>query len=160
MTRVANICDMKDGGHMITRRQAIRWAELWLSCWNDLDFDTLLAMHRDDVRFGPGIDDRAASGTDRKEAMKRHWAAVPFGLHSVPAELDEVAWDPEARELTVVYVADYGFSRMRGCDLVTLDATGRIVAGEPCVGSMVEEPGPLVHRHTREWILSESAGGR
>ena len=37
---------------MFTRRQAIRWAELWLSCWNDGDFDTLLAMHRDDTRFG------------------------------------------------------------------------------------------------------------
>ena len=37
---------------MFTRRQAIRWAELWLSCWNDADFDTLLAMHRDDTRFG------------------------------------------------------------------------------------------------------------
>ena len=29
-----------------------------------------------------------------KEAMKRHWGAVPFGLHSVPVEFDEVAWDP------------------------------------------------------------------
>ena len=37
---------------MFTRRQAIRWAELWLSCWNDSDFDTLLAMHRDDAPFG------------------------------------------------------------------------------------------------------------
>ena len=146
---------------MFTRRQAIRWAELWLSCWNDGDFDTLLAMHRDDARFGVwSADSGSPSELDRKEAMRRHWAAVSFGLHSVPVEFDEVAWDPESREITVVYVADFDFVRVRGCDLVTLDATGRVIAGEPCVGSIVEDPRPSGQLHTREWILAESAGGR
>jgi SnoaL-like domain len=146
---------------MFTRRQAIRWAELWLSCWNDGDFDTLLAMHRDDFRFG-GPEMTRATGVriDRKEAMKRHWAAVPYGLHSGPVEFDEIAWDPEAREITVVYVADFDHTRMRGCDLVTLDATGRVIAGEPCLGSIVEEPRAGVQSRPREWILSETAGGR
>ena len=49
---------------------------------------------------------------------------------------------------------------MRGCDLVQLDSTGRVIAGEPCVGSIVEDPHPVVQSHAREWILSESAGGR
>lgn len=147
---------------MFTRRQAIRWAELWLSCWNDGDFNTLLAMHRDDARFGAGNAGSAGEPPlDRKEAMKRHWAAVPFGLHSVPAELDEVAWDPESREVTVVYVADFEGTLVRGCDLVMLDATGRVIAGEPCLGSMVEEPRPAMQPHAREWILAEGAeGGR
>ena len=39
---------------MFTRRQAIRWAELWLSCWNEGDFDTLVALYRDTTRFGNG----------------------------------------------------------------------------------------------------------
>jgi hypothetical protein len=144
---------------MFTRRQAIRWAELWLSCWNDADFDTLLAMHRDDTRFGVWS---ASVGQrlDRKEAMKRHWGGVPFGLHSVPVELDEVAWDPESREITVVYVAEFAGARVRGCDLVQLDATGRVVAGESCVGSIVEEPRSEMQQPPREWFLSESQGGR
>ncbi len=146
---------------MFTRRQAIRWAELWLSCWNDKDYDTLLAMHREDARFGAwSADAVGGSRLDRKEAMKRHWAAVAFGVHSVPAEIDEVAWDPESREITVVYVADFDFSRVRGVDLVMLDATGRIIAGETCVGSIVGEPRPAAGLHQREWFLSESAGGR
>jgi hypothetical protein len=146
---------------MFTRRQAIRWAELWLSCWNDGDFDTLLAMHRDDARFGTwSADGAGGSRLDRKEAMKHHWGAVPFGLHSVPAEFDEVAWDPESRDITVVYVADFGSTHVRGCDLVTLDATGRVIAGEPCVGSIVEGHSPSGQSQPREWILSESAGGR
>jgi hypothetical protein len=92
--------------------------------------------------------------------MKRHWAAIPFGLHSVPAELDEVAWDPESREITVVYVADFGFSRIRGCDFVALDATGRIIAGETSMGSIVEVSRPVVESQTRPWVFGESAGGR
>jgi hypothetical protein len=146
---------------MFTRRQAIRWAELWLSCWNDKDFHTLLAMHTEEARFGVWSADAAGgSRLDRKEAMKRHWAAIPFGLHSVPCELDEVAWDPESREITVVYVADFERSRVRGCDLVLLDAAGRIIAGETCVGSIVEEPRPAVSSHSREYYLSENTGGR
>jgi hypothetical protein len=145
---------------MFTRRQAIRWAELWLSCWNDGDFDTLLAMHKDGVRFGEWSDPTSESRLDRREAMKRHWAAIPFGLHSVPGELDEVAWDPESREITIVYVADFGFSRVRGCDFVALDASGRIIAGETSVGSIVEVSRPAVESHTRHWVFGESAGGR
>ena len=64
---------------MFTRRQAIRWAELWLSCWNDGDFDTLLAMHKDGVRFGEwSSPSTGESRIDRKEAMKRHWADLAF----------------------------------------------------------------------------------
>ena len=37
---------------MFTRRQAIRWAELWVSCWNEGDYETLLALYRDTIRFG------------------------------------------------------------------------------------------------------------
>ena len=148
---------------MFTRRQAIRWAELWLSCWTDGDFDTLLAMHKDGVRFGEWS---SSSGTgesrmDPKEAMKRHWAALPFGLHSAPAELDEVAWDPEAREVTVIYVTDFGFSRVRGCDLLTLDSTGRVIAGEPCMGAVIaEQRAAGTYASARDWFLSENTGGR
>jgi hypothetical protein len=92
--------------------------------------------------------------------MKRHWGALPFGLHSVPVEFDEVAWDPESREITVVYVSDFAGTRVRGCDLVQLDSTGRVIAGEPCVGSVVEDARPGMQSQAREWILSESAGGR
>ena len=125
---------------MFTRRQAIRWAELWLSCWNEGDFDTLLALYRDTTRFGA----RRSNGTFARarhtiEAFKRHWAAVPFGIHSVRGDLERVSWDPETRELTIVYATDLGGTRLYGCDLVTLDAEGRVVLGEPCVGVVADE---------------------
>ena len=127
---------------MFTRRQAIRWAELWLSCWNDRDFDTLLALYRDDARFdAPGIEgDIRGDRLGRIDAFKRHWAAVACGIHSVPAELDHVVWDPEARQLAIVYAASLDGTRVRGCDLLTLDSESHVVSGEPCVGSLLDVP--------------------
>ncbi len=146
---------------MFTRRQAIRWAELWLSCWNQGDFDTLLALYRDTTRFGASRRNGEAAGSRDStiEALKRHWAAVPFGIHSVRGDLERVSWDPESRELTIVYATDLGGTRVFGCDLVTLDAEGRVVLGEPCVGCLVDDP-PAVADHALVHALRQAEGGR
>ena len=143
---------------MFTRRQAIRWAELWVSCWNEGDYETLLALYRDTARFGPRSDESVLAHDNRIEALQRHWAAVPFGIHSVRGELERVSWDPETRELTIVYATDLDGTRLYGCDLVTLDADGRVVLGEPCVGCVVDEPAPAVHALVQAITFAE--GGR
>jgi hypothetical protein len=143
---------------MFTRRQAIRWAELWLSCWNEGDYETLLALSRDTSRFGTRSDESVLAHDNTIEALKRHWAAVPFGIHSVRGELERVSWDPETRELTIVYMTDLGGTRLYGCDLVTLDADGRVVLGEPCVGCVVDEPALGDHAYVHAIRLAE--GGR
>jgi hypothetical protein len=144
---------------MFTRRQAIGWAELWLSCWNQGDYGTLLALYRDTTRFGSRSDDSSVASSQTIEALKRHWAAVPFGIHSVRSELERVSWDPETRELTIVYAADVGGTRLFGCDLVTLDVDGRVVLGEPCVGCVVDEE-PAVADHVRVHEMRLAEGGR
>jgi hypothetical protein len=130
---------------MFTRRQAIRWAELWLSCWNEGDYETVLALYRDTTRFGRVRSNGGSelSQANAIEALKRHWAAVPFGIHSVRGVLERASWDPETRELTIVFVSDFDGTRLYGCDLVTLDSEGRVVLGEPCVGGLVEKPAHL-----------------
>jgi hypothetical protein len=143
---------------MFTRRQAIRWAELWLSCWNQGDYETLLALYRDTTRFGARSDESVLSHDNKIEAPKRHWAAVPFGIHSVRGELERVAWDPETRELTIVYATDLGDTRLHGCDLVTLDAEGRVVLGEPCVGCVVDES--RREDHALVHAIKSAEGGR
>lgn len=144
---------------MFTRRQAIRWAELWMSCWNEGDYETLLALYRDTSRFGGRSQTDAASARDERiDAFKRHWAAVPVGIHSVRGELERVSWDPETRELTIVYAADLGGTRLYGCDLVTLDADGRVVLGQPCVGCLADGDGVEDHALVHAWRQTE--GGR
>ena len=134
---------------MFTRRQAIRWAELWLSCWNDADFDTLLAMHRDDTRFGVW-DAGAGPRIDWKEAMKRHWGAVPFGLHSVPVEVRRGGVGPRiAGDHGGVYVADFAGSCLHAwlVDLVQLDSTGRVYRRRTaCRVRRGRPPSPLCSR--------------
>ena len=143
---------------MFTRRQAIRWAELWLSCWNQGDYETLLALYRDTTRFGARSGESVLSRDHKIEALKRHWAAVPFGIHSVRGDLERVSWDPETRELTIVYATDLGDTRLHGCDLVTLDAEGRVVLGEPCVGCVVDES--RRQDHVLVHAIKSAEGGR
>lgn len=147
---------------MFTRRQAIRWAELWLSCWNEGDFDTLLALYRDTTRFGNGRSNgESARDHDRTiEAFKRHWAAVPYGIHSVRGDLERVSWDPEVRELTIVYATDIGGTQLHGCDLVTLDADGRVVLGEPCVGWVAEDEPAIADARLVHAARLSAEGGR
>jgi hypothetical protein len=83
---------------------------------------------------------------------------VSFGIHSVRGELERVAWDPETRELTIVYVSDLGGTRLYGCDLVTLDIDGRVVLGEPCVSCVVDEPAREDHAFVH--ALRYAEGGR
>jgi hypothetical protein len=148
---------------MFTRRQAVRWAELWLACWNDRDFDTLLALYRDDAGFG-GSSDHARerwSRADRREALKRYWSAIPYGIHASPAELDRVSFDPETRALTIVYTADVDGARLRGCDLLTLDDDSRIISGEPCVGGLAQDrPSAGATRLPHEAIAIADGGPR
>ena len=143
---------------MFTRRQAIRWAELWLSCWNQGDYETLLALYRDTTRFGARSGESVLSRDHKIEALKRHWAAVPFGIHSVRGDLERVSWDPETRELTIVYATDLGGTRLHGCDLVTLDLEGRVVLGEPCVGCVVDES--RREDHALVHAIKSAEGGR
>lgn len=120
---------------MFTLRQATRWAELWLSCWNDRDIDTLLALHGPAARLGGGlaVGDPRASRTEAALALLRHWSALDGGIHSRPAELEQVLWDARTRELAIIFVVSVDGRRQRGYDLVTLDDDARVVAGEPYV---------------------------
>lgn len=146
---------------MFTRRQAIRWAELWLSCWNDADYDTLLALYQDDEVFGGSLAraSESASLAERKEALRRHWGAVPGGIHWGQSTLDHVAWDPEIRQLAIVYIAERSGQQVRACDLVTLDMEWHVMTGEPCVGSTLDAP-PCIPANapTGEWPIAVSGG--
>ena len=145
---------------MFMRRQAIRWAELWLSCWNQGDYETLLALYRDTTRFGARSDESVLSHDNKIEALKRHWAAVPFGIHSLRGELERVSWDPEVLELTIVYATDIGGTQLHGCDLVSLDADGRVVLGEPCVGWVAEDESEVADAQLVHAARHSAEGGR
>ena len=129
-----------------------------MSCWNEGDYETLLALYRDTTRFSSRSDKSSQAHDNTVQALKHHWAAVPFGIHSVRGELERVSWDPETRELTIVYTTTLGGTRLYGCDLVTLDTEGRVVLGEPCVGCVAEEPAPADHALVH--VMQRVEGGR
>ena len=122
---------------MFNRREAIRWAESWVARWNQCDLDEVLALYRDDVRFESPLAGVAVGSSlvEGKEALRHYWADGPLGIHSMRLHIERVLWDPDSRELAIVYVAELDGLRRRGCDLITLDIEERVVRGEACFGS-------------------------
>jgi ketosteroid isomerase-like protein len=119
---------------MFTRRQAIRWAEIWAACWNDRDVETILALHRDDVRFESTVARRVTGSAivEGKDALRRYWTQLLRETGPVRLELEKVTWDPGALQIAVMYVANLEGQRTRACELLTLDTWGRVIRGR-CV---------------------------
>jgi pimeloyl-ACP methyl ester carboxylesterase len=124
---------------MFSRRQAMRWAELWVTCWNDGDLDTVLTLYRDDVRFESPLAEAVTGSAlvEGKDALRRYWTAAMADLRSIRLTLERVVWDGGERELAIVYRATLGRSLVRGCELVTFDVAGRVIRGEACFGSEI-----------------------
>ena len=128
---------------MFNRWQAMRWAEFWVTCWNEHDLEKVLSLYRDDVRFESPLAG-AVIGTslvEGKDALRQYWSQGRYGIRSMRLNLERALWDPYSRELAIVYVAELEGTRLRGCDLITLDAAGRVVRGEACFGSVMEGGG-------------------
>jgi SnoaL-like domain len=125
--------------HMLTRRQITRWAELWISCWNDRDVETLLTYFRDDVRFESPLAEGVTGSPvlEGRDALRRYWTETFRGMSGLRFDLERVIWDPAAQEVAVVYAATLEGIRIRGCGLFVLDDRGRITRGEACYGSTV-----------------------
>jgi hypothetical protein len=129
---------------MLTRKQAIKWAEHWITSWNDGDLERVLSLYREDVRFESPLAE-AATGSplvEGKAALRRYWSSAPYGIRSVRLQLERAIWDPVERELAIVYVAQLTETRLRGCELITLDIGARAVRGLACFGSVLD-PGPM-----------------
>ena len=137
----ASAAARKREGHMFTRRQAIRWAELWVSCWNEGDFDTLLALYKRHraIRTPVERQSRAISRQHDRGVQASLGGGAVSAFTPFAAIWSACRGIPETRELTIVYATDIGGTQLHGCDLVTLDADGRVVLGEPCVGCVVDD---------------------
>lgn len=89
----------------MTRDDARRFAKEWADAWNTRDVERVLSHFADRVAFtSPTALAVAGTGTVRgKEALRSYWNAALSRIESLGFTLDRVVWDPETRELAIVY---------------------------------------------------------
>jgi hypothetical protein len=70
-----------------------------------------------------------------KPALAAYWQRASAGIAELRFTLDRALWDPETRELLVLYDARIDGTTRRACELMRFDEDGQQMAGEALYGA-------------------------
>lgn len=110
------------------RTFAVRWAE----AWNRRDIEQVLAHFHDDVVFtSPTALAVIGTPTVRgKESLRAYWTTALSRLTSLRFTVDRVAWDPQTRELAIIYTSETDGKARRVSENLVFDSADRVVIAE------------------------------
>ena len=110
------------------RSFAARWAE----AWNRRDIEQVLAHFHDDVEFTSPTA-LAVMGTPTvrgKGPLREYWTKALARLASLQFTVDRVVWDPDSRELAILYTCEIDGKARRVSENLRFDAAGQVVLAE------------------------------
>ncbi|WP_437817518.1 nuclear transport factor 2 family protein [Sorangium sp. So ce1078] len=121
---------------------AARRGRAWASAWNARDLGAVLAHFRDDVTFySPFAATVLGTPVLRgKEELRRYWEQALESIEHLRFSVERVLWDPAARELAILYLAELDQRRTRACERLRLDEHGQAIEGEALYGAPVGTP--------------------
>jgi ketosteroid isomerase-like protein len=121
-----------DGGGIVDRKEAERFARTWVDAWNRRDAEAVLATYADDLSFtSPTAHDVVGQPTVRgKDALRDYWRAALGRITSLRFTLDRIVWDGDARELGIVYTSDTNGSVKRVMELFRFGEDGLVRSTE------------------------------
>lgn len=114
------------------REEARAFASRWADSWNQRDVEAVLAHFHDDVTFTSptALAVVGSAKVQGKPALRDYWNTALKRIASLRFALDRVAWDPDSRELAIVYTATIDGNSRRVSENLTFDAAGRVVTAE------------------------------
>lgn len=120
----------------MTRHEAERFAENWAGSWNQRDLDAVLSHFRDDVIF---TSPKAVSAVGRptvrgKDELERYWRLALGGIEQLRFEVRRVLWDPETRELSIIYDRQIDGQGDRAAEVLQFDESGHVERAEALYG--------------------------
>jgi hypothetical protein len=116
----------------MTREDAQTFAEEWTAAWNALAVEQVLSHFHDEVRFTSPTA-FAVVGIPTvlgKQALRDYWQAATARIGSVRFVIDRVAWDPDSRELAIIYDAELGGRGRRVSEHLRFGPDGLVISGE------------------------------
>jgi hypothetical protein len=114
------------------RAGAERFARDWIDAWNARDFETVLGWYADDLRFtSPTAFEVVGRATVvGKPALRSYWGAALERIQSLEFTLDRTLWDPERREIVIVYTSVTNGASKKVMETLQLGANDVVVATE------------------------------
>lgn len=115
------------------------FADRWADAWNRRAIEEVLAHFHPDVVFtSPTALAVTGSPVVRgKAALRAYWQAALSRIDSLRFTVERVLWDPAARELAIIYVADIQGARKKVSENLLFDARGLVSCAEVFHGSAV-----------------------
>jgi hypothetical protein len=93
---------------MMTRDDALEFAASWIEAWNRRDIERVLATFDDDIEFASptALVTVGVATVHGKQELRAYWQAALARIASLRFAMDRALWDPESRELAIVYVSE------------------------------------------------------
>ena len=115
----------------MTRAEAQAFAEDWAAAWNERAVERILSRFDDDVSFtSPTALAVVGVATVRgKQALRDYWNTALARIGSLRFAVDRISWDPDSRELAIIYVSDTG-KRKRVSENLVFGANGLVIRAE------------------------------
>jgi ketosteroid isomerase-like protein len=116
----------------MTREETHAFAARWAEAWNRRDLERVLERFHEQVEFtSPTALSVTGVATVRgKAALRAYWTKALTPITSLRFTVDRVIWDPDSRELAVIYVSEIDGRARRLSENLRFDGEGQVVAAE------------------------------
>jgi ketosteroid isomerase-like protein len=116
----------------MTRDQAKAFAAEYTAAWNVRAIERVLKHFDENIVFkSPTALTVVGVGAVRgKEALRAYWTAASGRLTTLHFTVDRVLWDPEERELAIIYVSETDGKAKRVSENLRFGPGGLVVAAE------------------------------
>lgn len=116
----------------ITRKNVEAFAACWAEAWNRRDIDSVLEHFHEDIVFtSPRALAVVGSPIVRgKHTLREYWASALAGSTSLRFTVDYVLWDPERRELAIIYTSDIDGRTKRVSENLRFNEDEQVAAAE------------------------------
>jgi hypothetical protein len=120
----------------MTKREAEKYAETWARDWNARDLERILDHFDDDVVFSsPKALVAVGHPTVRgNAALRAYWERALAGIGSLQFTVVRTIWDPDSRELAIIYDRVVDGKSDRAAEILAFGAAGKVVRGEVMYG--------------------------
>jgi ketosteroid isomerase-like protein len=116
----------------VTREEAERFAAEWAEAWNVRAVERVLEhFHADVVFTSPtALAVTGAATVHGKDALRAYWTTALERIGALRFTVDRVLWDPERRELAIVYTSEIDGKAKRVSENLAFDGDGRVTSAE------------------------------
>jgi hypothetical protein len=116
----------------MTSDDARGFAAQWAEAWNSRNIEEVLAHFDDDVEFTSPTA-LAVMGTPivrGKGSLREYWTKALTRIAALRFGVDRVVWDPDSRELAIIYTAEIDGKAKRVSENLRFNAVGQVAVAE------------------------------